>query len=564
MERYKINIKSPIYGTKEVKMIKFYKDSQNQLNIKLADSDMHDVFSGDTITFIRYADRGDYSFTIVGDLLINNIDNGTILTNPIENYKLYPIEAPSLLYNDNNELIGAKYDFNEAHNIFLQDLLNKNTTIALSGYTENGEILSAFTSLEVIKGAGFDFATSSDTYFVTTEKDCNGLKTVTKYIYLPMEFSTNSLFIYTNTELNREIIYFERNGNPFYWVDSEMNCHLWEDILEPDNKIITLNKNYGYWELPIAFGNNIDNESLGTDELQRESLIEEKISESIPPVIDMERIKFSPIVNRTSSGSASSLIINMHFRKRAIMKDDNGDNMYDENGNIIFKDGWYIDDEDSGWFESGICSDLVGYLDFTDNDIFYQKSKVKKSFLRLSFYDSNDPLTQSLLYYSTIFLDSGELYGKYVRQKDAIDNFEINWDYAVGLCPSNEISARVDTQLVITNEYDRTKSAEGFNIYLFAEDMNVNSSSTIYMKAEFNHAGNGKTLPLVLIKTDEELKNGILLDDYLSRLYIKINLDYINNNYHYYFDEDDISMDSNNIILTLYEPKLNTENGENI
>ena len=48
---------------------------------------------------------------------------------------------------------------------------------------------------------------------------------------------------------------------------------------------------------------------------------------------------------------------------------------------------------------------------------------------------------------------------------------------------------RVDTQLTITNEVNRSKSSEGFNIYLFADDYNLvneNTEKTIYMKVEYN------------------------------------------------------------------------------
>lgn len=60
-------------------------------------------------------------------------------------------------------------------------------------------------------------------------------------------------------------------------------------------------------------------------------------------------------------------------------------------------------------------SDLLSYLGFVNNDVKYQKSKLTKSFLRLSFYDSDNIGNQNLLQTSTIFLDGGELFAKYIK-----------------------------------------------------------------------------------------------------------------------------------------------------
>ena len=59
-------------------------------------------------------------------------------------------------------------------------------------------------------------------------------------------------------------------------------------------------------------------------------------------------------------------------------------------------------------------SDLLGLMHFDNNDVFYQKSRISKSFLRLSFYDSTDPQKQSLLATSTVFMNENSLYKKYI------------------------------------------------------------------------------------------------------------------------------------------------------
>ena len=47
-----------------------------------------------------------------------------------------------------------------------------------------------------------------------------------------------------------------------------------------------------------------------------------------------------------------------------------------------------------------ITEDLVrDTLGFTDEDVYYQKKKISKSFIRLSFYNNKNPLDQMLLFY---------------------------------------------------------------------------------------------------------------------------------------------------------------------
>jgi hypothetical protein len=70
--------------------------------------------------------------------------------------------------------------------------------------------------------------------------------------------------------------------------------------------------------------------------------------------------------------------------------------------------------------------DLLGLLYFSNIDVFYQKSSLEKSFIRLSYYDGTNQQTQSLLHTSTVFTDEHLLFKKY------IDNSKKNiYDYMI-------------------------------------------------------------------------------------------------------------------------------------
>ena len=161
------------------------------------------------------------------------------------------------------------------------------------------------------------------------------------------------------------------------------------------------------------------------ERLMQESFFEKIKADVLPKMTDMEKIAIYPAVFRGMEDGmpivslANEIEINLHFRKRSV-------------GNIpeTITDGWLTNDKFE-WNTLGYnnvvnsnpgaeieeydrWSDLVGYLGFTDDDIYYQKTKVKKSFLRLMYYDSKEVLNKNILGYSTAFLDAGKLFSKYL------------------------------------------------------------------------------------------------------------------------------------------------------
>jgi hypothetical protein len=118
----------------------------------------------------------------------------------------------------------------------------------------------------------------------------------------------------------------------------------------------------------------------------------------------------------------------------------------------------------------------------------------------------------------------------------------------------------------VYNRYNRDKSSEGFYLYLFPEYI----GKTIYMKVEFNHAGYGRTIPLVYIKNGKlpisymfKKENGKVitkndLSDLYNDMYIPITIGYdeINNDYIYSYDVP-IPAIGEKTVINLYEPKIN-------
>ena len=58
---------------------------------------------------------------------------------------------------------------------------------------------------------------------------------------------------------------------------------------------------------------------------------------------------------------------------------------------------------------------------------------------------------------------------------------------------------RLSAKFSVKGKYNASKSSEGFYLYLFPTEIEGETlPKTIYMKLEFNHAGYGKTVPMML------------------------------------------------------------------
>ena len=119
-----------------------------------------------------------------------------------------------------------------------------------------------------------------------------------------------------------------------------------------------------------------------------------------------------------------------------------------------------------------------------------------------------------------------------------------------------------------------TRSGEGFNLYLFREDAPLeNTSQPIYMKVEFNHAGIGRTVPMIYWPKDSDGEpEKLTIENYLDNLYIEVRIALTEKGYVYMFPDAVSSEDTDNggkkngivwnderIVLNLFEPMLETE-----
>lgn len=359
-------------------------------------------------------------------------------------------------------------------------------------------------------------------------------------------------------------------------------------------------------------------------ELVSNEMFFEKIkADVLPKITDMEKIVIYPAVygGEDEDGPILSLAdeieINMHFRRR-----------WHDTPNREIADGWLTNDtygwttgktgdDDSTVFDATNYderSDLVGYLGFEDNDIYYQKTKVKKSFLRLMYYDSKSLLNKNLLTYSTSFLDSGKLFTKYsmirnneklfkyVQESEKYDNEMVMFEPGEQGNTDEEKdynkkfdSLRISSMITLKDKYNDDASSDGFYIYLFRQDAPSEIPIDLYLKAEFNNAKYGKTVNLMIPMGDDGVpvrfvdsgfpmdfiieyddgKQKFDFDRYYNSMYInvKCKFDKNLNKYVYYFPWDpgvqldkmeegkeytvSNDADKRKITLNFFEPRIN-------
>ena len=341
----------------------------------------------------------------------------------------------------------------------------------------------------------------------------------------------------------------------------------------------------GYIHIPLSLNMNVA-DNIQQDDIVTRDFFEDQKKKAINPIVDMEKDIYTPKFiygyydsdgkahkyaddeeykkyqgSRTIFKPIYKINLNFHFRTRNLesWKVNDGYNQLNYSADTANQsvDNWFITDfypYRNILSESGDTlqqtSDLMGLLYFTNDDIYYQRSKVAKSFARVSFYDSTDPQTQSLLATSCIFVDEHKLFKKYIdnsrkniyefsvatepEYKTTTSGF-IDYDYlqsnsaktdVTKLIKLNKISVnaeylgkrkdniknhgdylskiiidedhRISSRLEVDNKYLTDTSSEGFYVYIFREYAEKLHPKPIYMKIEFNHAGIGKMIPFII------------------------------------------------------------------
>ena len=410
-----------------------------------------------------------------------------------------------------------------------------------------------------------------------------------------------------------------------FQIDTQPNSS--DDYFNLFDNLDVYSKN-GYIHIPLSLTNGQGGDTIQDDVVEHQ-FFEDVKKRAINPIVDMEKDIYLPkyidsldgkyIGSDTVFKPIKEIRVNLHFRTRDLdswkVNED-----YNNISTSAISNNWfvtdyhpYIDMLDQGSGETLMrTSDLVGLLYFTNDDVYYQKSKLAKSFLRFSFYDSVDPQTQSLLATSCVFVDEHKLFKTFIdnsrkniydfgyvaepKRNETVEGKVINkisvTTEFLGFRKDNgttyissdnpyktfggviiDDSHRIGSEFIINNKYETDTSSEGYYLYIFREYSENLMPKPIYMKVEFNHAGIGKTIPFIIpmewsepndrngdktpvsaltLSGDDlkKLKKGVKLADVYAQTYIPLYAvyDFQNKEYVYVFDSRYAREDSNDTI----------------
>ena len=442
------------------------------------------------------------------------------------------------------------------------------------------------------------------------------------HIYIP--FNENSSFI-NALEDRLPITTFITDNIRF--LRKGINQMKFGQSLQPGTQIV---KVCGNIEVDFTIGENFD-VNLHHDE-QVNNYTEKVKNSSINKIIDYERQQYTPMyyaatIPETEEGADAYLKSNsdkidanlkqvkkiefdLFFRaKDYTLYDYNGEEIDRQlpynNQDVDYVDFGTWETKDDEYWNSyhlrndhtyldytypnyNLYGDLLGFLGFTDDDVYYQKDALKKSFLRLSFYDSPNRETQKLLYYSTIYFDTNNLSQRYIKDLSAwresteyIPRYnQLVFAYDIVKNFSAKGTSGLTAELTCTDKYDDTSSSDGFYIHLFDKLVSGNTCTPIYVKAEFNNAKFGKTVPMirpVMKKTNQPISataesfpreyikakknNGQTytwtdMDMLMRDMYIKIFIkyDFKTNQYVWFVPQNGLG---DTITFKLFEPRIN-------
>lgn len=386
-----------------------------------------------------------------------------------------------------------------------------------------------------------------------------------------------SICDYFVTNQSTTLLYVKNKSFGVRDITSEIGYSSGEDNPVTSNDYYNLFNNLvlyvdtGHIHIPLKLDINVANNMMQEDLVNRDFYETEK-ERAINGIVDMEKDVYIPkyifnsdatimsflektaitpedrdtyrgayIGSYTEFHPISEIEVNPHFRTRNLdnWKVNDG---YNDISTYEILDNWFVTDlfpyNEMPPSESGEVlqntADLIGLLFFTNDDIYYQRNKVGKSFLRFSYYDSPDPNTQSLMATSTVFVDEHKLFKKYIdnSRKNVYDyglfeNHPVETEAYEGKISnkisvmteyigahddkrkyykSNELSGetlsgdtrRLSSKFIINNKYETDTSSEGFYLYMFKEYSEKLHPKPIYMKVEFNHAGIGRTIPFIV------------------------------------------------------------------
>jgi len=225
---------------------------------------------------------------------------------------------------------------------------------------------------------------------------------------------------------------------------------------------------------------NMQYQLVDQAELVDRVFVDVETEKAINPIIDYEKVRFTPL-------------------------DLNGNYLHGIYYNVyMYINNTYVNN--------------YGAIGFTNDDIKFQTEAFKQSFINLNFYDSDNPLVQNLVNNITLY------------PRLTVDNlFPAS---SVNGIPGQPLPA---TAITLTFKIESPlfvpdKVSEGFYLYDYKDELAVNESKYLYMRASFNNAKIGTSTNLMVKNSPQPI------DKLVHELYTRYKLTRKDDGYYYEID----------------------------
>ncbi len=193
-------------------------------------------------------------------------------------------------------------------------------------------------------------------------------------------------------------------------------------------------------------------------------------------------------------------------------------------------------------------------IGFTNDDIKFGRSNFKESFLNLAFYDTENPLTQRLVFNVTLFSE--------IKQTDLLPDIPtqiVNYGVVMGVPGQPKPAADIALTYVLESPLLNPRGfSEGYHLYDYKDELGIGGSKYLYMRGSFKNAKTGKSTNLMV----ENSANTI--DNLVHLLYTRYILKRNNTGFYYEIDDtyhgmtgvtgtNNVSYGSNTALINLYQ-----------
>lgn len=249
--------------------------------------------------------------------------------------------------------------------------------------------------------------------------------------------------------------------------------------------------------IPIS----LESQEIGQSELIDRVFVDVQVENAINPISDYEKVRYLPL------GTNNKALVSITYKLNLT-----GSTNYNAIG-------------------------------FTNDDIKYEKSCFKESFIYMAFFDSPNPMTQRLISYNTIFskLNDSDFLGVESEQKAIYGS-------VIGI-PGQPVPAQeVGLDFIVKNPILKPKGfSEGYYMYDYRDELKIGESKYLYMRASFKNAKTGKSINLMVANPAKPLQ----IDKVVHELYTRYILTRDTTGYYYKIDETYLgNLDSSGNVVT--------------